>query len=391
MVTMRQVAAVAGVSVGTVSHYINSPTKVAAATAARIQQAIDDLGYSVDEPARSLRRRVTHSVGLVVPNITNPFFAEIARVAAHALWQHGIQTFLCDAADDPDVERAHVGQLVRRRVDGILMSYCSDPEAARRLAEDLTVPIVFFDRAVPGADSVESDNRLGGELAARHVLDLGHRRLGILAGNLALPNVRDRVDGFVGELRRQAVGIADHAIVSGPQALELGERVHELVAHDPRPTAIFTTNDVVGIGAWRSLVELGFRVPTDVSLISYDDIELSRLTVPALTTVAQDKVGIGHDATARLLALMRGVRDTPRHVRLAPRLVVRGSTTSPAPEGSPIPRDVPHQVPPSAESAHADGCGSTGASPTGGPLDQRKAVIPAQPIPTPSLRAPRTR
>jgi LacI family transcriptional regulator len=375
MVTMRQVAAAAGVSVGTVSHYVNSPTKVAAATAARIQQAIDELGYSVDESARALRRRETHSVGLVVPNITNPFFAEIARVAAHALWQHGIQTFLCDAADDPDVERAHVRQLVRRRVDGILMSYCSDPDAVRRLAEELTVPIVFFDRAVPGRDSVESDNRLGGEVAARHVLELGHRRVGILAGNLALPNVGDRVQGFVGELRRQSVDIGEQAVVSGPQALELGERVRELVAQDPRPTAIFATNDVVAIGAWRTLVELGLRVPTDVSLIGFDDIELSRLTVPALTTVAQDKVGIGHEATARLLALMRGVRDTPRHVGLAPRLVVRGSTAPPGRSSAPL--DAPRQVPRAAESAHADGCGSIGAAPNGMHLDERKVVIPA--------------
>ena len=329
MVTMRDVARAAGVSVGTVSNYVNARGLVAEATAARIQAAIEELGYSVDETARALRRRQTQSIGLVVPSITNPYFAEIARVVAHALWERDLQTLLCDADADPVRERTHLEQLVSRRVDGILISHSSDPDDLCRIVEPLTVPIVFFDRALAGHHSVEADNRLGGQLAARHLAELGHRHVGVLAGDSNQSNIRDRIDGFASEFAKHGVSLRENAIVRGPQALELGYRVAELLANDPRPTAVFCTNDIVAFAAWRTLVEIGHSVPKDVSLVGFDDIEMSRLTVPALTTVAQDMRAIGRKATALLLRLMRGEQDTVDTISIAPHLVVRDSTAAP--------------------------------------------------------------
>ncbi len=329
MVTMRDVARAAGVSVGTVSNYFNERDLVAKATAARIQVAIAELGYSVDETARAFRKRQTHSIGLVVPSITNPYFAEIARVVAHALWEDGLQTFLCDAAADPVRERTHLEQLVSRRVDGMLLSHSSDPDDLRTFIEPLTVPIVFFDRALAGHHSVDADNRLGGQLAARHLATLGHQRVGVLAGDSNQSNIRDRIDGFAAELAKHQVDFQKHDIVRGPQSLELGYRVRELLDREPRPTAIFCTNDIVAFAAWRTIVELGYDVPGDVSLVGFDDIEMSRLTVPALTTVAQDMRAIGRKATALLLRLMRGEQDTVDTISIAPNLVVRDSTAAP--------------------------------------------------------------
>jgi LacI family transcriptional regulator len=326
MATIREVAAAAGVSVGTVSNFLNARVTVAASTAARIQEAIDLLGYRVDASARAFRTRQTNSIGLVVPNVTNPYFAEIARAVAHALWKHGIQTFLCDAADDEAVEQAHVEQLIDRRVDGILMSYTSEPGRILDQVAGLGVPIVFIDRAVPGHHSVETDNRCGGALAARHLVALGHRRVGVLAGAVRLPNIRERVQGFVDEMCANGVEVTEGDVLGGPQAAELGRRVCELMDRPSRPTAVFATNDIVAIGAWRALVEIGVRVPEQISLVGFDDIEMSRLTVPDMTTIAQDKVGIGQAATTLLLDVMRGRTEAPRHVRMEPRLLVRGST-----------------------------------------------------------------
>lgn len=329
MATMRDVARVAGVSVGTVSNYVNAPGLVAPATAARIRQAIADLGYRVDVTARAFSTGQTYTVGLVIPTITNPYFAEIAGVVTHALWACGLQTFLCDAAADPERERTHLQELVARRVDGILISHSGEPGELQRFAEQLTKPIVFFDRTVRGVHSVGADNRLGGRLAAAHLVGLGHRNVAVLAGDEGLANVRERLDGFAEALSQHGIELGGRHILCGPQTLELGYRIGELLEREPRPTALFCTNDIVAIGAWRSLVELGYRVPEAISLIGFDDIEMSRLTVPALTTVAQNKAAIGREASELLLRLMRGDQVAPNAIDIPPTLVVRGSTAAP--------------------------------------------------------------
>ena len=328
-VTIRHVAMRAGVAVGTVSHYLNRSAPVADGTARRIQRTIDRLGYRPDLGARSLRVRRTQSVGLVLPNISNPFYSEVARVIEHALWERGFQTLLCDSSGEPERERAHLDGLESRRVDGILLIRSSGRAAARAEPDQRGgVPVVYVDRAVAGRHSVTSDNRMGGELAARHLAELGHRRIGVLAGEKAVLNVQQRLQGFRGELDRHGLALADDAAINGPQALELGYEVERLVLLDPRPTAVFATNDIVAIGAWRRLLELGLRIPQDVSLVGFDDIEMSRLLFPPLTTVSQDKSAMGEQAAALLLRLLQGEELAPDVTLIAPRLVVRGSTAA---------------------------------------------------------------
>ncbi len=330
-VTIRHVAMRAGVAIGTVSHYLNRSAPVADGTARRIQRTIDRLGYRPDLGARSLRVHRTQSVGLLLPNISNPFYSEVARVIEHALWERGFQTLLCDSSGDPERERAHLDGLESRRVDGVLLIRSSG-RAMPRADPDrrASVPVVYVDRAVAGRHSVTSDNRMGGELAARHLAGLGHRRIGVLAGEKAVLNVQQRLQGFREELGRHGLTLADDAMINGPQALELGYEVERLVRLDPRPTAIFATNDIVAIGAWRRLLELGFLIPQDVSLVGFDDIEMSRLLLPPLTTVSQDKSAMGREAATLLLRLLQGERLSPEIILVAPRLVVRGSTAAPS-------------------------------------------------------------
>jgi len=332
-VTIKDVARRAGVALGTVSHHLNASAPVAGETAGRIDSAIAELGFRVDLGARSLRSRRTHSVGLVLPTIANPFFAEVARAVEHALWERGLQTFLCDASEDPARERAHLDALLSRRVDGILLIR-SGARPPRGLSADRHgPPIIHLDRALSGAPSITSDNRLGGALAARHLAGLGHRRIGVLAGEAGLPNVKQRLEGFARELEAHGLALDQGLVRHGPQAISLGRAAGDLLARDRGATAIFATNDVVAIGAWRRLLELGVRIPQDVSLVGYDDIEMAGLLVPPLTTVHQDTARLGQEAAALLGRLLEGQPVPSRTTLIAPSLVVRGST-GPAPGGA---------------------------------------------------------
>lgn len=328
-VTIKDVARRAGVAVGTVSHYLNASAPVAGITAARVQRAIDQLGFRIHLGARSLRAQRTHSAGLLLPNISNPFYAEIARAIEHALWEQGLQTLLCDSAQEPERELRHLENLASRRVDGLLM-IASRGGHPRERVDELGLPVVYVDRPMRGRPSVASDNRLGGQLAARHLAELGHRRIGVLAGESDVGNVRQRVGGFRAELRRRGLALADGDVVAGPLALELGYEIERLMARPRPPTAVFATSDIVAVGAWRTLLGLGWRIPQDVSLVGFDDIEMSRLLLPPLTTVAQDKAAMGREAAALLLRLMAGAAPRRAPVLIPPRLEVRGSTAPPA-------------------------------------------------------------
>ena len=331
--TIKDVARAAGVSVGTVSNYLNGTTHVADARAQRIQAAIAALGYQVDLGARGLRSGTTRTVGMLVPNISNPFFGEVARSIEHALTEHGFQTFLCDTGEDPEREEGYLANLASRRVDGLLVIYASEHSDPNRLQAPKGVPLIFVDRGVPGRPSVTIDNRLGGRLAARHLLSLGHHRIGLLVGGREVRNVGLRVEGFVEELQARGLEIAPPYVIDGPQELAFGSRVAELMALPDPPTAVFATNDIVAVGAWQRLLSLGLRVPHDVSLMGFDDIELCRSLIPPLTSVAQDKQAMGRRATERLLQAITSratdrlaARASDELEMIEPRLMVREST-----------------------------------------------------------------
>jgi LacI family transcriptional regulator len=341
--TMLDVARVAGVALGTVSNHLNGSVHVSPKTAQKIDKAIARLGYRIHLGARSLRSQRTQTVGLVLPNISNPFYAEIARAVEHALWEKGLQVLLCDSSQNEDRERLHLENLESRRVDGIMLVHWDRPP--RELLQRLSVPVVCLDRVIDGQLSVTTDNRLGGRLAARHLVAQGHRRIAILAGQPTDNNVRERLQGFMAVLSEQP-GIEKPQMLTGPeQAIELGYDVGRLLeGGGAPPTAIFSTNDIVAVGAWRSLLELGIRIPQDMSLIGYDDIEMTRLLIPPMTTVAQDKSAVARAATDLLMRVLDGdaeqQQEERRVIRVPPRLVVRGSTAPPSevPLAGPTPR-----------------------------------------------------
>ena len=326
MATIRDVARRAGVSVGTVSHYLNGTTHVSEGTSTKIRNAIDALGYRVDLGARGLRSRHTKSVGLLLPNISNPYYAEIARAFEHEVRRHGYQVWLCDSDGHAEHEDAYLSDLVARRVDGVAMIYAEERSNLAALSTEFGAPIVFADRGVDGVVSVTSDNWLGGVLAARHLVKLGHRDIAILAGEPDVRNVQERIAGFENELARNGLSVSNGYILEGRQERAFGSRVSDLLALDVPPTAVFATNDIVAIGAWQELMELGVKVPEDVSLVGFDDIDMAGLIFPPLTTIAQDKEAMGCMAARCLLELIEGDRGKPTSPIIPTKLVVRGST-----------------------------------------------------------------
>ena len=324
MATMKDVAKAAGVSLGSVSHYLNDQVPVSPVKAKRIQRAIDALDYRVDQSARSLRRGQTQTVGLILPDISNPFYAELARAIEHLLWDRGFQTFLCDSAHDMDRERAHFLNLLDRRADGILVIYSSETSALPGLAGETKTLVVFLDRPVKGQASVASNNYLGGRLAAEHLLALGHTHIGVLIGDAKVSNIRSRMEGFVAALTEDGVRLEPPYICYNPQDLSLGERAAELMCLPEPPTAIFATNDIVAVGAWRTLLAQGLRIPEDVSLIGFDNIEMGQLLLPPLTTVAQDISKLS--ACAAELLLNPSGNPVAERCIVTPHLIARGST-----------------------------------------------------------------
>jgi len=327
--TIRSVAKLAGVAPSTVSHYLNQTAPLSAATAESVEQAIAALNYRVNLGARNLRLRKTNSIGIVIPNITSPFFGEIAAVMENKLWDQGYQTLLCISERSPERELSQVAHLVSRQVDGILLVYCSQKSRVADTVKNIPVPIVFVDRRVPDQYSVCTDNFLGGRLAARHLATLGHRVIGLLCGEPSVQNVIERIKGFQLELGKFGLEVPEAYKAKGRQDLQLGLRIADLLELDPRPSAIFATNDIVAIGAWRKLVESGFRIPRDISIVGFDDIAISRFLVPPLTTVAQPYREIGVKAVELLIDLVQpgqATRPAGNNVILAPMLKVRGST-----------------------------------------------------------------
>ncbi|HYD42029.1 MAG TPA: LacI family DNA-binding transcriptional regulator [Anaeromyxobacter sp.] len=330
--TITSVARVAGVAVGTVSKHLNGSGPVAVATARRIQQAIDRLGYRVNLSARCLRARRSDSVGLILPNLANPFFAELAHAIQQALTERGLQTLLCESDENPDREGRLLEDLEARQVDGVLFVRASDRStAAGRL------PTIYLDRPVAGRPSVASDNKLGGALVAQHLLSLGHRRLAVLREDRTAVSTGDRVKGFAAALRRRGVNLRDEDVLAGPpcgtaahvRAVELGRHVQELMRSKAPPTAIFATSDVVAIATARRLLELGFKIPDDVSLVGFDDIEMSAYVFPPLTTVRQDRAAMAREAIGALEQLLSGDEAPPAEALVEPKLVVRASTAPP--------------------------------------------------------------
>ena len=329
MVTIRDVAARAGVSSTTVSHVINDTRPVSAELRTRVDAAMAELGFQPNALARSLRRKRTHTVGMIVPDSANPFFAEVGRGIEDTSFASGYSVILCNSDGDPARELLYMDLLVQKQVDGVLLVPTGDQAELAAKLRTRNIPVVVIDRDVPEApiDRVHIDNVAGGYLATRHLLDLGHRRIGYIGGPPHLSPVPDRSAGYRHALREAGLPV-DEQLVAAGNFRDVGgyDGAQVLLALPDPPTAIFTGNDLMAIGAIAAARNAGIVVPGDLSIVGFDDIHLAGYINPPLTTVAQPKYELGVIAAQLLFARLAQPDLSPQYRLLQAQLVVRQST-----------------------------------------------------------------
>ncbi|WP_068032345.1 LacI family DNA-binding transcriptional regulator [Nocardia mexicana] len=327
---MKEVAASAGVSVGTVSNVLNAPDKVSPATVARVYAAISRLGFVRNDAARQLRAGRSCCVGLIVLDIGNPFFSDIARAAEQRAAENDLVLLLGSTDDDASRERVYLETFEEQRVRGVLISPARDDLNQLRALRDRGVPVVLVDRAGSGTpfSSVAVDDSAGGLLAAQHLCQSGRRHIAFVGGPLSLHQIADRLAGA----RRALLDYPDATLevieTSAPSVLA-GRRAGERLAAtaNGRPEAIFCANDLLAIGVLQALTLHGIRVPTDIALIGYDDIAFAQSALVPLSSVRQPSARIGSTAIDLLVAVTED-QSFIDHISFQPTLVPRASTVS---------------------------------------------------------------
>ena len=333
MATIKDVAALAGVSFTTVSHVMNQTRPVSTPVAAKVNAAIKQLNYVPSGVARSLRGSQTGTIGLLVPNNTNSYFAELARGIEDYCERNDYCVFLCNSDDDVRKQTNYLRVLREKRIDGLIVASAGDDAVLAELLEAARVPVVMVDRQIAGllADAVQIDHEAGAYLATRHLLELGHRAIACISGPSGMDVSTLRVDGFLRAMAERELPVALEAIVQSDFSSPGGYAAAKHLFQTIKPSAIFASNDMMGIGTLRAAAELGLRVPQDVSVIGFDDIELGRYVFPALTTVGQPILLLGETTAQTLLARINGsLLGEPHRQIMPPRLTVREST-GPAP------------------------------------------------------------
>ncbi|MFI6387569.1 LacI family DNA-binding transcriptional regulator [Nonomuraea sp. NPDC050547] len=318
--TMKDVASAAGVALKTVSRVVNGEPGVNPATAERVRAAIDALGYSRNESARVLRQGRTSTVGLVIEDISDPFYSGLGRAVEQVAIAHGCLLLSGSSGENPERERELVRTFCARRVDGLIVVPAGDDHSYLRPELDAGTPAVFVDRP-PGpeidVDTVLCDNAGGARLAVAHLRKAGHRRIAFLGDSPSIFTAAERLKGY-----RAALGeLSDPALVSmrAPDLAGTGADLERMLSLPDPPTALFTGNGRLTVTTLRALRG------RPLALVGFDDFELADLLTPGVTVVAQDPAGLGRVASELLFRRLAGDRGPAQHLQLPVRLIARGS------------------------------------------------------------------
>lgn len=328
MATIRDVAEKAGVSVATVSHVINGTRYVSSELTERVEEAMGQLGYRPNSVARSLKTDKTQAIGLVASDLSNPFFSTLLRGVEDRALEDDYSLIVCNTDETLTKEKLYVDLLSQRKVDGLLIAPTGKSDENLVALQERDIPLVFIDRKVEGvqAEAVLSDNVDGSASATNHLVDLGHLRIGIILGLEEVNTSQERLKGYCQALE-------DHHISYDPELVKRGysqvagglEATKELLSLTSPPSAIFSTNNLMTIGAMQGIQEAGFTCPEDVSLVGFDDFEWASTFKPRLTTVAQVPYEIGSRAADILFDRIEDGTSEIDEVRLPTKLNVRES------------------------------------------------------------------
>ncbi len=331
-VTMSDVAHESGVSVMTVSRVINNKGEISAETRQHVQAVISKLGYRPSGIARSLATQETRTIGLVLPDVTNPFFADITRGAERLAYSEGYHVFLCNSDEDPSRELAVIHSLEEKRVDGLIL--CSSRLSEESLWELLLrhTAVVLINRSLRELEgqnsfnSIISDDTYSGYLATRHLIMSGHTDIGFLAGPLTSFSSAGRLQGYQNALSEAGIKPVLGWVRHCPPSVDGGyDAAMQLLNQQPHLTSLFCFNDLVAVGAIKACGELNLRIPEQIAIVGHDDIPLAALVSPALTTCRVSRHELGASAIGALLECLRGCPSGCQQIVLQPELIIRQS------------------------------------------------------------------
>ncbi|MEA1062870.1 ribose operon transcriptional repressor RbsR [Erwinia sp. HR93] len=329
MATMKDVARLAGVSTSTVSHVINNDRYVSDAIREKVEAAIVTLNYAPSAVARSLKINQTHTIGMLITASTNPFYSELVRGVERSCFNRGYSLVLCNTEGDEQRMNRSLETLLQKRVDGVLLlcteNHRPSPLMIKRYP---AIPTVMMDWAPfdGNCDLIQDNSLLGGDIATRYLIEKGYTRIACITGPLDKTPSRLRLEGYRKAMARAKLPILSGYEIVGDFEFAGGEAAMQaLLALDSPPQAVFSSNDAMALGAYQALWRAGLRVPQDMAVVGYDDIELARYMTPPLTTVHQPKDELGELALEVLIQRM-ACRDLgQQRLQLSPALVVRDS------------------------------------------------------------------
>ncbi|ELL1564734.1 substrate-binding domain-containing protein [Vibrio cholerae] len=332
MATMKDIARLAGVSTSTVSHVINKSRFVSDEIAERVNNAAQQLNYAPSALARSLKMNRTKTIGMLVTTSTNPFFGEVVKGVERSCYHQGYNLILCNTEGDNQRMKASINTLLQKRVDGLLLM-CSTLEGERLDVFDRypDIPIVVMDWGpiLFASDKIQDNSLQGGYMAAKHLIECGHREIGCITGPLIRHQAQMRYEGYKRALAEAGIAINPDWIVESDFECEGGYQAFEkLYERGKLPSALFVSNDMMAMGVIQAASQRGLRVPDDLSLIGYDDVHIAKFMTPALTTIHQPKYRLGKAAVDTLLYRLENPDTTAQVVQLEPTLVVRSSVCS---------------------------------------------------------------
>ncbi|KAB1467956.1 ribose operon transcriptional repressor RbsR [Cronobacter sakazakii] len=328
MATMKDVARLAGVSTSTVSHVINKDRFVSEAIRLRVEDAIRTLNYAPSALARSLKLNQTRTIGMLITASSNPFFSELVRGVERSCFERGYSLVLCNTDGDEQRMNRNLETLLQKRVDGLLLlcteTHQPSPAIMKRYP---AIPTVMMDWSPfdGGSDVIQDNSLLGGDIATRYLIDKGYTRIACVTGPLDKTPARLRLEGYRTAMQRAGLPVAEGYEVIGDFEFAGGLRaMQSLLALPEPPQAVFMGNDAMAVGAYQALYQAGLRIPQDIALVGYDDIELASYMTPPLTTIHQPKDELGELAIDVLIHRMALPELQQPRLPLTPELMVRG-------------------------------------------------------------------
>ncbi|AZP31654.1 transcriptional regulator RbsR [Cronobacter sakazakii] len=329
MATMKDVARLAGVSTSTVSHVINKDRFVSEAIRLRVEDAIRTLNYAPSALARSLKLNQTRTIGMLITASSNPFFSELVRGVERSCFERGYSLVLCNTDGDEQRMNRNLETLLQKRVDGLLLlcteTHQPSPAIMKRYP---AIPTVMMDWSPfdGGSDVIQDNSLLGGDIATRYLIDKGYTRIACVTGPLDKTPARLRLEGYRTAMQRAGLPVAEGYEVIGDFEFAGGLRAMQSLLTLPEPPqAVFMGNDAMAVGAYQALYQAGLRIPHDIALVGYDDIELASYMTPPLTTIHQPKDELGELAIDVLIHRMAQPELQQQRLQLTPELMVRGS------------------------------------------------------------------